>query len=42
MQREIDASLVRFIDEAKRFPVLSLQREQSLATAWRAYLDTLK
>jgi RNA polymerase sigma-32 factor len=35
MQREIDASLVRFIDEAKRFPVLSLQREQSLATAWR-------
>jgi RNA polymerase sigma-32 factor len=35
MQREIDASLVRLLDEAKRFPVLSLQREQSLATAWR-------
>lgn len=35
MQKEFDAGLVRFIDEAKRFPVLSLQREQSLATAWR-------
>src|SRR5258708_37757880 len=35
MEREIDASFVRFIDETKRFPVLSLQREQSLATAWR-------
>src|SRR5712671_1157129 len=35
MQKEIDSNLVRFIGEAKRFPVLSLQREQSLATAWR-------
>jgi RNA polymerase sigma-32 factor len=35
MRQEIDASLARFIDEAKRFPVLSLQREQSLVTAWR-------
>ena len=41
MQREIDASLVRFIDEAKRFPVLSLQREQSLATAWRENGDRM-
>ena len=35
MQQVIDAGLARFIDEAKRFPVLSLQCEQSLATAWR-------
>jgi RNA polymerase sigma-32 factor len=41
MQREIDASLVRFIDETKRFPVLSLQREQSLATAWRENGDRM-
>src|SRR5258708_810053 len=34
-QREIDAGLVRFVGEAKRFPVLSPQREQSLAAAWR-------
>ncbi len=34
-QREIDGGLVRFVGEAKRFPVLSPQREQSLAAAWR-------
>jgi len=35
MHSQIDANLVRFIGQAKRFPVLSPENERSLATAWR-------
>lgn len=35
MHPKDDASLVRFIGQAKRFPILSPERERSLATAWR-------
>jgi RNA polymerase sigma-32 factor len=35
MQTNVDVILARFIGEAARFPVLSPEQEQSLATAWR-------
>jgi RNA polymerase sigma-32 factor len=35
MHQKIDTSLVRFVEEAKRFPMLSPEREQELARAWR-------
>jgi RNA polymerase sigma-32 factor len=34
MNRKIDTVLVRFVEEAKRFPMLSPEREQELARAW--------
>jgi RNA polymerase sigma-32 factor len=39
MDRKIDSSLVRFVEEAKRFPMLSPEREQELAYAWRDRQD---
>lgn len=35
MATKIDSSLVRFVEEAKRYPMLSPERETELATAWR-------
>ncbi len=39
MNTKIDTSLVRLVEEAKRFPMLSLEREQELAIAWRDHGD---
>src|SRR5579859_8199532 len=39
MNQRIDSSLVRFVEEAKRFPMLSPEREQELARAWRDHQD---
>ena len=39
MDTKIDTSLVRFVEEAKRFPMLTLEREQELAIAWRNEQD---
>ena len=39
MNRKIDSSLVRFVEEAKRFPMLSPEREQELTRAWRDHED---
>jgi RNA polymerase sigma-32 factor len=39
MIQKIDTSLVRFVEEAKRFPMLSPEREQELARAWRDRQD---
>jgi len=35
MTTKLDTSLVRFVEEAKRYPMLSAERERELATAWR-------
>ncbi|MGH7034229.1 MAG: sigma-70 family RNA polymerase sigma factor, partial [Stellaceae bacterium] len=35
MATKIESSLVRFVEEAKRYPMLSPERETELATAWR-------
>ncbi len=35
MNRKMDSVLVRFVEEAKRYPMLSPEREQRLAHAWR-------
>jgi RNA polymerase sigma-32 factor len=35
MNHRLDTTLVRFVEEAKRFPMLSPEREQELARAWR-------
>ena len=35
----IDSSLARFMEQAKRFPILTRERECELATAWRACQD---
>jgi RNA polymerase sigma-32 factor len=39
MNTKFEASLVRLIDEAKRFPTLSPEREHILAVAWREKTD---
>jgi len=39
MNHKIDTSLVRFVEQAKRFPMLSPEREQELARAWRDRRD---
>jgi RNA polymerase sigma-32 factor len=39
MNRKLDSVLVRFVEEAKRFPMLSPEREQALAYAWRDQED---
>ncbi|HUB95432.1 MAG TPA: RNA polymerase sigma factor RpoH [Stellaceae bacterium] len=35
MNTKIDTSLVRLVEEAKRFPMLTVERELELARAWR-------
>jgi RNA polymerase sigma-32 factor len=35
MDQKIDTSLVRLVEEAKRFPMLTAEREQALAYGWR-------
>jgi len=39
MNHKFDTTLTRFVEEAKRFPMLSPEREQELATAWRDQRD---
>jgi RNA polymerase sigma-32 factor len=39
MDQKIDTSLIRLVEEAKRFPMLSLEREQELAHGWRDARD---
>lgn len=39
MNQKIDTSLSRFVEEAKRFPMLSPEHEQELAKAWRDSRD---
>ena len=46
MNTKMDTSLVRFVEEAKRYPMLSPERENEIALAWRdkgdrVALDTL-
>ncbi len=35
MDQKVDTSLMRLVEEAKRFPMLSAEREQELARGWR-------
>src|SRR5579863_9828335 len=35
MSTKLDSSLVRFVEEAKRYPMLSPERENEVALAWR-------
>jgi len=35
MNQRLDTTLVRFVEEAKQYPMLSPEREQTLARAWR-------
>ncbi len=37
--KRIDSSLVRLVEEAKRFPMLTLDRERELTMAWRDQRD---
>jgi RNA polymerase sigma-32 factor len=39
MNTKIDTSLVRLVEEAKRFPMLTLERELELSRAWREHGD---
>ncbi len=39
MDQRIDTSLVRLVEEAKRFPMLTAEREQELARLWRDKRD---
>ncbi len=39
MDQKIDTSLIRLVEEAKRFPMLSAEREQELAHGWRDQRD---
>src|SRR5487761_1292180 len=39
MNTKIDTSLVRLVEEAKRFPMLTLEREQELAQRWHEQGD---
>jgi RNA polymerase sigma-32 factor len=39
MNTKIDTSLVRLVEEAKRFPMLTPEREHELALAWRDQRD---
>jgi len=39
MNHKLDTTLVRFVEEAKRFPMLSPEREQELARGWRDHKD---
>jgi RNA polymerase sigma-32 factor len=39
MDQKVDTSLIRLVEEAKRFPMLSAEREQELARGWRDRRD---
>ena len=39
MDQKVDTSLIRLVEEAKRFPMLSAEREQELARSWRDERD---
>jgi RNA polymerase sigma-32 factor len=39
MDQKIDTSLVRLVEEAKRFPMLTIEHEQELAHGWRDARD---
>jgi RNA polymerase sigma-32 factor len=39
MSTKLDSSLVRFVEEAKRYPMLSPERENEIALAWRDHGD---
>jgi RNA polymerase sigma-32 factor len=39
MDQKVDTSLIRLVEEAKRFPMLSAEREQELSRAWRDERD---
>ena len=39
MNAKLDSSLVRFVEEAKRYPMLEPERERDLALAWRDRRD---
>lgn len=39
MNAKLDSSLVRFVEEAKRYPMLEPERESKLALAWRDRKD---
>ncbi|MGH7073875.1 MAG: RNA polymerase sigma factor RpoH [Stellaceae bacterium] len=39
MDQKIDTSLIRLVEDAKRFPMLTAEREQALAQAWRNSRD---
>jgi RNA polymerase sigma-32 factor len=39
MNTKIDTSLVRLVEEAKRFPMLTVERELALSRAWREHGD---
>ena len=39
MDQKIDTSLIRLVEEAKRFPMLTAEREQELAHGWRDERD---
>jgi len=39
MDQKVDTSLIRLVEEAKRFPMLSAEREQELARGWRDARD---
>ena len=39
MHTKIDTSLIRLVEEAKRFPMLTPEREHELALAWRDHGD---
>jgi RNA polymerase sigma-32 factor len=39
MDQKIDTSLIRLVEEAKRFPMLSAEHEQELTNAWRDRRD---
>src|ERR1700740_1747352 len=41
MAMKLDSSLVRFVEEAKRYPMLSPERENEIALAWRDKGDRL-
>ena len=39
MNVKLDSTLSRFVEEAKRYPMLTLEREREIATAWREQRD---
>jgi RNA polymerase sigma-32 factor len=41
MDQKVDTSLIRLVEEAKRFPMLSAEREQELARSWRDARDQM-
>src|SRR3974390_2518813 len=39
MNIKLDSTLTRFVEEAKRYPMLTPERERAIATAWRERKD---